>query len=217
MKRVVKDPKERRAEIIDAARYLFLTQEYDKTSMQDVINHVNIAKGTIYHYFSSKEALLQAVIEDMVAQSIEQMKLVVEQSSGNALEKIQQLMAAGNMMTGNEKLLEHLHRHDNDIMHLRLLTAALAQQVPLYAKLIEQGCKEGLFITKTPFEVAEFILYAVQFLTDKGIAPWTQQDIDRRAKVFPQFIEQLLQAPAGSFGFMTNFIEQIGTCDCVEK
>jgi AcrR family transcriptional regulator len=215
MKRIIKDPQERRAEIIDAARHLFLTQEYEKTTMQDVINYVNIAKGTIYHYFSSKQALLQAVIEDMVEKNIEQMKFVIDQASGTALEKMQQLMAAGNMAADNEQILDHLHRHDNDIMHLRLLTAALEKQVPLYAQLIEQGCIEGIFTTKNPLEAAEFILYGVQFLTDKGIAPWTQQDIDRRAKAFPQLIERMLQAPKGSFDFIVHPLQESGKCDCV--
>ncbi len=202
MKRIIKKPEERRSEIIIAARYLFQKQEYEKTTMQDVMDYLDIAKGTIYHYFPSKEALLQAVIEDMVDESVEKMYEILEKSSGNALEKIQLLMGAGSIAADNENLLDHLHRHSNDSMHLRILIATLAKQAPLYAQLIEQGCKEGVFITNVPLECAEFILYGVQFLTDKGVCPWKQEDIDRRVKAFPQLIEQLLQAPVGSFEFM---------------
>ena len=215
MTRIIKKPEERRSEIINAARYLFQTQEYEKTTMQDVMNYLNIAKGTIYHYFSSKEDLLQAVIENVVDESFEQMTEIVTQAPGTALEKIQLLINVGNIAADNENLLNHLHRHSNDIMHLRMLTATLAKQVPLYSQLIEQGCKEGVFATKVPLECAEFILYAVQFLTDKGICAWKQQDIDRRAKAFPQLIEQLLQAPAGSFEFMVHLIQESGKCNCV--
>jgi len=215
MARIVKKPEERRLEIINAARHLFQTQEYEKTTMQDVMDSLNIAKGTIYHYFSSKEALLQAVIENVVDESFEQMTEIVAQAPGNGLEKMKLLMSAGNIAADNKNLLDHLHRHSNDIMHLRMLTATLAQLAPLYAQLIEQGCKEGLFATKVPLECAEFILYAVQFLTDKGICPWKQQDIDRRAKAFPQLIERLLQAPAGSFEFMVHPIQQSGKCECL--
>ena len=211
MKRIIKKPEERRSEIISAARYLFQKQEYEKTTMQDVMNYLDIAKGTIYHYFSSKEALLQAVIEDMVDDSIEKMYEILEKSSGNALEKIQLLMSAGNIAADNESLLDHLHRHSNDSMHLRILIATLAKQAPLYAQLIEQGCKEKIFTTTVPLECAEFILYAVQFLTDKGVCSWKQEDIDRRAKAFPQLIEQLLQSQAGSFDFMLGRYNKINT------
>ena len=63
MTRTVKKPEERRADIVKAARYLFQTKEYSKTTMNDVIERLGIAKGTIYHYFSSKESLLEAVVK----------------------------------------------------------------------------------------------------------------------------------------------------------
>ena len=49
MARTVKKPAERRKEIIDAARSLFQSKDYDQTTMQDVIEAVGIAKGTVYY------------------------------------------------------------------------------------------------------------------------------------------------------------------------
>ena len=63
MARVVKNAEDRRDEIIKAARELFETKDYDKSTMQDIMGKLNIAKGTIYHYFKSKQALLEAVVE----------------------------------------------------------------------------------------------------------------------------------------------------------
>ena len=87
-------------------------------------------------------------------------------------------------------------------MHTRLLVATLMKQAPLYAKLIQQGCEEGIFKTSTPLECAEFILSGLQFLTDLGIYPWAKEDLMRRFKAFPKLIEQLLQAPQDSFHFI---------------
>lgn len=50
-----------------------------------------------------------------------------------------------------------------------------------------------------PLECAEFVISSVQFLTDLGVYPWTQEDLKRRALAFPALIEQMLQAPEGSF------------------
>jgi AcrR family transcriptional regulator len=58
MVRTVKKPDVRKAEILKAARHLFQTKDYESTTMQDVINALGIAKGTIYYYFKSKEDLL---------------------------------------------------------------------------------------------------------------------------------------------------------------
>jgi AcrR family transcriptional regulator len=208
MVRVVKKAAERRTEIVKAARHLFQTKDYDKTTMQDVMDRLGIAKGTIYHYFKSKEALLQAVIEDIVNMNIIQMQTQMKEMKGNALEKIQKLIVTGNMSADNEDILEHLHKPGNDAMHIRLLAAILIKQAPIYGKLIQQGCDEGLFQTDTPLECAEFILSAVQFLTDLGIYPWTQEDLVRRVQAFPKLIEQQLKAPSGSFRFMINLMQE---------
>lgn len=201
MKRTVKKPSERRAEIIRTARDLFLTKDYDKTTMQDFMDHLGIAKGTIYHYFKSKEELLEAVVEDIVDQHLEKMRSLIQETRGNALQKIRALVEAGSEIEA-PAMLEKLHERGNEAMHTRLLAAAIMKQAPLYATLIQQGCEEGIFHTETPLECAEFILSAVQFLTDLGICPWTEDELTRRSKAFPKLIEQLLQAPRNSFQFI---------------
>ena len=204
MVRVVKKAAERKSEIVNTAHHLFQIKGYDKTTMQDVMDHLGIAKGTIYHYFKSKEELLEAVIETIVDESIEQMQTAVNGMEGNALAKVRMLIAAGNMATNNDEILEPLHQPGNTGMHIHLLAAALIKQAPLYAELIRQGCQEGLFQTDTPLECAEFILTAIQFLTDTGVYPWTQAQLIRRTQAFPGLIEAQLKAAPGSFQFMLN-------------
>lgn len=204
MVRIVKKSAERRADIIHAARSLFLTKEYEKTTMQDVMNTLNIAKGTIYHYFKSKEDLLEAVVNDIVEKNFEDMQKLVQHTKGNALKKIQALAETGSIAEDNKPILEQLHKSGNEALHLRLLAATLVKQAPLYAAIIEQGCKEGTFKTNAPLECAEFILSSIQFLTDRGIYPWTQEDVVRRVQAFPGIIEQMLKAPPGSFQFLAK-------------
>ncbi|MBS0652441.1 MAG: TetR/AcrR family transcriptional regulator [Verrucomicrobia bacterium] len=204
MVRTVKKSAERRADIVKAARRLFKTKEYEKATMQDVMDALGIAKGTIYHYFKSKEDLLEAVIEDIVEQNIQQMQALVKDAKGDALQKMRLLINAGRMASDNQSILDYLHKPGNYALHTRLLAAVLIKQAPLYAEVIRQGCNEGIFKTGSPLECAEFILSGVQFLTDVGIYPWTQEDLSRRMQAFPKLIEQQLSAPAGSFQFLID-------------
>ena len=207
MTRIVKKPDVRRQEIVRAARRLFQTKEYEQVTMQDVIEIVGIAKGTIYHYFTSKKALLESVIEDIVEESMSGIQEVVDAMHGNALEKMRKLLEGGNIAAKQPEILGHLHKPENEAMHVRLLAVTLARLAPLYAELIQQGCDEGLFHTNNPIECAEFILTAGQFLTDVGIYPWTKEELSRRARAFPKLIERQLNAPPGSFDFMTQSIK----------
>lgn len=208
MVRTVKKPEERRMEIVKAARFLFETRDYDRTTIQDVIDYLGIAKGTVYYYFRSKEDLLEAVIEDITNELIGKMQKVLDEATGNALEKLQMLIIAGNMGEENQQILEQLHRPGNFGMHVRLLMVTLQKQAPFYGQIIQQGCEEGLFQTDTPLETAEFILTAIQFLTDSGIYPWTQETLIRRMKAFPSLLETQLKAKPGSFDFLIPRISQ---------
>jgi len=202
MVRIVKKAEVRRAEIVQAARYLFQTQEYEKVTMQEVMERLGIAKGTIYHHFQSKEELLEAVVENIVEEQITRMQQVVAEAEGSVFDKLRLLVQAGRAAEGGEEILETLHHSGNVGMHTRLLAVALIGQAPLYAELIRQGCAEGLFQTDHPLECAEYILSALQFLTDTGVYPWTPEQLLRRAMAFPRLIEAQLKARQGSFQFL---------------
>ncbi len=206
MVRTVKDPETRRAEIITAARRLFGLREYEKTTMQDVIEDLGIAKGTIYYYFKSKEELLDAVINQMGDEMVERMQSALDTGKGNAIEMFQQLIAAGNIADENPEIMEQLHNPRNAGMHAAMMAVAIKHSAPLFAKVVEQGCAEGLFTTATPLESSEFILTSIQFLMDTGIYQWSQEDLMRRAMALPRIIETMLGAKPGSF----NFLLQMG-------
>jgi AcrR family transcriptional regulator len=205
MVRIVKKPEERKSEIVATACQLFLSKGYDRTTMQDVMRHLGIAKGTIYHYFSSKEALLEAVIDSVAEGEMLRLKKLLENIKGNALERLEQLIMNGSNHDADDDhddLLDHLHKNSNAGMHIRLLAKVVTMQAPLYAEQFRLGCKEGIFTTDHPLECAEFLLSGIQFLTDMGIYPWTLDQLERRWKAFPKLIENQLSAPDGSFSFL---------------
>ena len=207
MTRIVKKPEERRKEIIAAARELFEAGDYKKTTMRDVMDMLQIAKGTIYHYFKSKEELLEAVVEDIIDEDIARREALLEATPGNALEKLRALLTSGSMADEHGPLLTHLHDPSNVGMHTRLLAVAVERQARQLEGLFRQGCDEGIFETEHPLECAEFLLAGIQFLTDTGIYPWKEDDLLRRAMAFPALIEAQLQAPEGSFRFLAEQLQ----------
>jgi len=207
MKRIVKKPDERRKEIIQAARVLFQTKEYDKMTMKDLMNKLNIAKGTIYHYFSSKEDLLEAVVEDLVDEELQRKSRLMKSRQCrelNALEKFRVLVKTDTMAEENEQILENLHHPGNTLMHTRQLGRYLLKLAPVFAAVFQEGCDQGIFKTDHPLECAEFMLAGFQFLTDVGFYPWSKAQLARRMAAFPSLIEAQLNAPEGSFSFLAE-------------
>lgn len=206
MTRIVKDPHVRRQEIIEEAMRLFQEKGFEATSVQDVMKGLGIAKGTIYHYFKSKEELMEAVVEKIVLDDFEAKRALLESTAGTAMERLKVLVEHPSLASQNEELLSQLHRPANAGMHTRLLAVSLMKEAELYALIIRQGVEEGIFQTEHPLECAEFILSAVQFLTDAGIHPWTGEQLFRRANAFPSLIESVLKAAPGSFQFLMQRI-----------
>lgn len=56
-------PPERFGEILRAATTVFLEQGYGRTQMADVAARIGLAKGTVYLYFESKEALFEQTLK----------------------------------------------------------------------------------------------------------------------------------------------------------
>ena len=204
--RVVKKPDERKRDIVRAARDLFLTKGYDHTTIHDVISLLGVAKGTVYHYFASKEQLLEAVVTDIVADATEAAQARMDRSSGNALDRMRMLISAERVPEDTAQVLDHLTRPGNLGMYTRVAVASVERRGFLFGQLIEQGCREGLFQTDTPREASEFILTAIEFLTDRRIYPWTQEELTRRATAIPTLVETLLAAQPGNFGFLLAYV-----------
>ena len=205
MKRVVKKASERREEIITAAREHFQTQDFQKITMKILMEKLNIAKGTIYHHFASKGEILEAVVEDMVEEElVRKLEVLKNNKKLKPIEKLTLLITESNRVEGNEKLLENLHHPDNAAIHARQLALIILKVGPLFASVIEEGCKAGIFTTETPLESAELLLGGLQFLTDEGFYPWQGKDLGRRVGAIPSLMENLLGAPKGSFDFMTQ-------------
>jgi AcrR family transcriptional regulator len=53
----------KRQQIIEGARRVFMNMGFDAASMNDITREAGVSKGTIYVYFTSKEELFEALIE----------------------------------------------------------------------------------------------------------------------------------------------------------
>ncbi|HUD89802.1 MAG TPA: TetR/AcrR family transcriptional regulator, partial [Xanthobacteraceae bacterium] len=58
-----KPPQQRRDELMDAAQRLFLKQGVASTTIEEIASGADIAKGTFYLHFSSRDDLLVALGE----------------------------------------------------------------------------------------------------------------------------------------------------------
>jgi AcrR family transcriptional regulator len=78
------DEPECRARIVSAAIDAFRTRSYSEVTVSDIAEAAQMAKGTVYRYFASKEDLLTAAIETLLADTESRFESAVTALGGPA-------------------------------------------------------------------------------------------------------------------------------------
>jgi AcrR family transcriptional regulator len=159
----VKEYNVRYNEILDCAQNFFFTQGYEQTSIQMIIDEVGIAKGTFYHYFHSKEELLDGVIERMLYQTLEMLAPMMEDDQLNSLEKFNYFVNYLNNwsldnITFFKEVMKVYFQEENALFREKINQARIHFTVPLLGQIIRQGIEEGNFETDDPELMAEIII-----------------------------------------------------------
>lgn len=63
----------RRAEIISVARDLYEEKGLSRTSVRDITDRVGVTRSLFYHYFSDKDAVTLAILDDMIDEYIDEL------------------------------------------------------------------------------------------------------------------------------------------------
>src|ERR1700761_8693177 len=79
----------RRDAILDAAQRLILSNGYERLTIQDILDDVQMSKGAFYHYFDSKPAVVEALTERLVGDSERALAPIADDPEAGAVKKLQ--------------------------------------------------------------------------------------------------------------------------------
>lgn len=164
MARVTKTVEERRQEIIDTAKALFIENGFDKTQISDIAKRMNVAQGLVYHYFKSKTEILYAVFDELAEEKEKEMETVMNGTESTALEKLTMLL---NFKMNSDNFGKLMPSISNDVAiseYCSIKKAAVA--MPILLSLIKQGNSDGSWNCDYPEETALFILRGLSVFSD---------------------------------------------------
>ena len=196
--RVVKEAAERRKEILDVAEELFVTKGYDKTSTNDILDRIGIARGTLYYHFKSKEDILNAMIERINTSLIARAQTIASDASIPVIDRF--VMTIAGLKVDSEigqEIIDQVHKPQNALMHQKMQKNLIEGIVPVIVRLVEEGKSQGIFNMNYPAETIEMlILYSGTVFDDGYDQPGERAD--KRIEAFLYNTERLLGAKAGS-------------------
>ena len=213
MPRIVKeeDYAARRNEILDVARKLVYTKGYEQMSIQDILDALKISKGAFYHYFDSKQALLDGLIERILDDAEQVLRPIVEAKDLSAIEKLRCYFdSAGKWKVSQKSFMLDLfrvwHADANAIMRQKQEAASIKRIAPMLAEIVRQGMDEGVFSTKYPDQFANMFVGLSHGFEDKLVEllltdhppPDALERLEALIGAYSDSMERILGAPPGS-------------------
>lgn len=196
---------------VGVAQRLIQSRGYERVSIQDVLDEAAASRGAFYHYFDSKEALLQAVVERMTDGALASIAPLVEDRAIPAAEKLRRVfdgiarykIARTDLLMG---LLENWLSDDNALVRERFGRALDAKLGPLLTAIVAQGIAEGAFAVSDARAVARVlvsVLWAAnqtagQLYLARREGTVTYEETEAILVAFWSAFERILGVPEGS-------------------
>lgn len=213
MARIVKKEQyaERRSEILAAAQRLVYFKGFEQMTIQDILNDLQISKGAFYHYFGSKSALLEGLIESTLDQAEKILIPIAQDPNLPALEKLQCYFTTLSRWKAAQKtyllaLVNVWYADENAIVRQKMLAATIQRITPLITQTIRQGIQERVLETSYPDQAGEVTLSMLQSLGENlagqlfgpGAERNDLQHVKSTVAAYTDALERVLGAPSGS-------------------
>ncbi len=197
----MKKGEKRKKELLKIAYDMFLTQGYENTSVDEIIEKAKIAKGTYYYHFQSKEQMLEEVIDMMIDSETEMAKQVIGMDI-QVPQKIVMILASIKPTEAEQPIKNALFQPENVLMHHKVRKKLINILTPLLSEVIKEGVEEGIFECDNIPERVRMLLIISDSTFNEGT--FSEQDIS----VFIDMTEKLLGAEKGTMSFIYDLIDK---------
>ena len=223
MARIVKEDEYnvRRNEILESAQRFVFTRGYEQMAIQDILDDLHISKGAFYHYFTSKQALLEAMIERYMLDAQQVLIPIVSDPNLPALEKFRRFFdTISRWKTARKEyimaLLKGWYSDSNAIVRQKVTTAGVKWYAPMITEIIRQGIREGVMDNPYPEQSGEVILSLSLGLGESLIGLFIPDGlhfkdlphIEAVMAAYGNALERILGIPTGSIQFADMAIMQ---------
>jgi TetR/AcrR family fatty acid metabolism transcriptional regulator len=189
----------RREELLAAAVRAFAVKGYHGCRISDIADEAGVSHGLVYHYFSSKEAILETIFREnwgVVAIAIDE----IAATDASCAEQIRKIVS----------LMLHSWRRDPDVVRVLVREIARSPQLQerigdfqqtfdALARLIARGQESGEFDASLDPRIATFALWGMldEVLTAwvLGRLPSEGSDVDDAEATATAMVRRALQKP----------------------
>jgi len=158
-----------KSELMEAALKLFEEQGYENTPIKEIHTKVGVSKGAFYHYFDSKEDILEEIALDYSNEIIWGCKKIANNKDLAAYKKLEEII----ILICRFKLTPQEKRDQLSSVIINLRNTKLRESIFYNLKeeviaplkmVLSQGVEEGTMDVPDKYQMSEIIFFNIRAL-----------------------------------------------------
>lgn len=193
-------------QILNALQSLLENRDIQTISVSDIARAAGIGKGSIYYYFSSKDAILEALIERSYELPLKTAKELAAQTNIAPFTRLAMIFQA--CRNSSSEFLRHNTKaadgsiQEQLLLHQKYLNHLVTELKPTLTLIIEQGIETGEICFAHPAALAEIVLIVLAVKLDNTLIPSSPEEIEETILGLISLLEKGTENPVGSLNFL---------------
>jgi TetR/AcrR family fatty acid metabolism transcriptional regulator len=166
---------EKRRRILEAAVRAFARKGFHACRVGEIATEAGVAYGLVYHYFTSKDEILETIFRDTWSQMLSAIRTVEEEGS-----------PAGEQLRKTAAIVLRTWKHDPDLVrvlvrevtrspHIQREVDEIEQAYSALQRIVERGQESGEFRDDIDARLAALILYGA---LEEILTSWVMGQLD---------------------------------------
>lgn len=195
--------------ILDALQQLLEVRTIQNISVSDIAGKAGIGKGSIYYYFPSKEAILDALIKRNYEKPLKTAKNLAEQTEISPFTRMTLIFQAcrnsSNAFLNQDHTTPDTGTSVQDIayLHQKYMNHLIAELKPSLTEIIKQGIAAGDIHFEYPSALAEIVLIVLAVKLNNTFLSSTAEDSEETIRGLVALLEKGTGVPQGTLNYLT--------------
>ena len=199
------DQKKKYDLILDSLQKLLENKKLQTISVSEIAQTAGIGKGSVYYYFPSKDAILEALVERNYEKPLTTAKSLSSQTEIPPSTRMAMIFQASrNASTEYLKSGEKsgVGAPEKALLHQKYMNHLISEFKPVLAEIIQQAIEAGEIHFDKPEVLAEIVLIVLTVKMDNTIIPSTKENIEETIEGLVALLEKGTDNPPGSLNFL---------------
>ena len=195
--------------ILDALNQLLEDSTIQNISVSDIAKKAEMGKGSIYYYFPSKEAILDALIERNYEEPLTTAKTLAGQTSVSPFTRMAMILQA--CRSSSAAFLNHnspasgvgTSAQDTAFLHQKYMNHLIDEMKPSLTEIINQGIQAGDIHFDYPAALAEIVLIVLAVKLNNTFLSATAEDSEDTIRGLVALLEKGTDIPPGTLNYLS--------------